>query len=145
VDNWRSTRRRSRGYNGNCPTQPLRHHPHHYHYDAHHYHVTTQTTTPQPPQATPKGGLAASVNSKNTRAVVPYAAPTKFKPGQMQRLIEDNRGHRVEGIYWLLGEDRRTGKLASSLVIYLSSDTDPNQGLRIGRRVFQTTEYDWSR
>lgn len=63
----------------------------------------------------------------------------------MRRWIEeDNQGFgtKIVGIRWLLREDRGTGKLASSLVIYLNKNIDPNQGLRMGRRVFRTTGYD---
>ena len=49
------------------------------------------------------------------------------------------------GIRWLVGETRRTAKFASFLVIYMKNQIDLNKGLRIGRRIFRTTEYDWDR
>jgi len=39
----------------------------------------------------------------------------------------------------------RIGKLASSLVIYLGEKVNINQGIRIGRKILRTTEYDWGR
>jgi len=54
-------------------------------------------------------------------------------------------GLKIEGIRWVVRQDKRTGKSASSLVIYLNTDINYNQRLRIGRRVFRTTQYDWDR
>ena len=54
-----------------------------------------------------------------TRAVVMHAAPLQYKPGTMQRWIEENnKGVTIVGIRWLLKEDRG-GQEASSLVIYI--------------------------
>ena len=74
------------------------------------------------------------------RAVVLHGAPTKYKAGQMRRWIEeDNKGRaQILGIRWLVGENRRTGKLASSLVIYMKNKIDLNERLRMGR-FFRTT------
>jgi len=85
--------------------------------------------------------------TNQARTVVLHAAPTKFKPGQIRRWIEEDnhRGVQVQGIRWLTQEHRRVGKLASSLVIYLKEKIDLNHRLRIGRRLFRITEYDWSR
>ena len=65
----------------------------------------------------------------------------------MRRWIEeDNKGSaQILGIQWLVKEDRRTGKSASSLVIYMKNKIDLKEGLRMGRRLFRTTEYDWDR
>ena len=73
------------------------------------------------------------------QAVVLHGAPTKYKPGQMRRWIEeDNQGSiKFLGTRWLLPEDRRTGKLASSLVIYLKDKIDINRGIRMGLPVVQ--------
>ena len=81
------------------------------------------------------------------RAVVLHAAPTKYKVGQMRRWIgEDNKGKaQVMGIRWLIQENRREGKQASSLVIYLKERIDLNIGLRMGRKFFRITEYDCDR
>ena len=49
------------------------------------------------------------------------------------------------GVLWLLQENKRVGKMASSLVIYMKGEFDFSQGLRMGKRVFRTTEYDWNR
>jgi len=79
-----------------------------------------------------------------TRALVMHAAPLKYKPGTMRRWIEeDNKGVKILGIRWLLREDRR-GKVASSLVIYMSDLMEVTK-LRMGRRLFRTTSYDWDR
>ncbi|KAF8430832.1 hypothetical protein BGX38DRAFT_1263559 [Terfezia claveryi] len=82
------------------------------------------------------------------RTIVLHAAPTKFKPGQMRRWIEeDNKltGVQILGIRWLTQEHRRAGKMASSLVIYMKDRINLDQGLRMGRRLFRTTVYDWNR
>ncbi|KAF8439666.1 hypothetical protein BGX38DRAFT_1207146 [Terfezia claveryi] len=69
----------------------------------------------------------------------------KYKPGLMRRWIEeDNKGVQIVGIRWLLQEGRRVGKLASSLVIYLANSTDSTRGLRMGKRIFRTTDYNWN-
>ncbi|KAF8440577.1 hypothetical protein BGX38DRAFT_1273040 [Terfezia claveryi] len=84
--------------------------------------------------------------SIRARAVVIHAAPTKYKLGLMRRWIEDdNEGIRILDIRWLLPEDRRVAKLASSLVIYMAKEADPTRGLRIGKRLFRTTAYDLKR
>ena len=63
-----------------------------------------------------------------------------------RRIEEDNRGKaKILGIRWLVRQDRRTGRSASSLVIYMKNMIDLNKGLRMGRRIFRTTEYDWDR
>ena len=83
-----------------------------------------------------------------TRAVVIHGAPTKYKPGQMRRWIQEDNptdAPKIIGIRWLLQEHRRVGKLASSLVVYLDRSVIVNKGLRMGRRIFRTTNYDWDR
>ncbi|RPB20007.1 hypothetical protein L211DRAFT_578174 [Terfezia boudieri ATCC MYA-4762] len=99
--------------------------------------ITTQTRATAPPRDSPLN---------QPRAIVFHAAPMKYKPGLMRRWIEeDNEGARILGIRWLLQEGRRVGKLASSLVIYLAEGIDTRRGLRMGRRVFRTSEYEWDR
>jgi len=74
--------------------------------------------------------------------------PTEYKPGQYRRWIENYKwrfGVQVSGIRWFTQEQRGIGKKASSLVIYLKEKIDSNQGLRIGRKLFRTTEYEWNR
>ena len=81
-----------------------------------------------------------------THAIVMHAAPLHYKPGTMRRWIEeDNKDMGVEimGIRWLLKENR-PGKVASSLVIYMKSARKVEK-LRMGRRFFRTTSYDWDR
>ena len=64
----------------------------------------------------------------------------------MRRWIqEDNKGVTILGIRWLLNESRRMGKAASSLVIYLKKGININKGVRMGRRIHRTTQYDWER
>ncbi|RPB24376.1 hypothetical protein L211DRAFT_837774, partial [Terfezia boudieri ATCC MYA-4762] len=79
-----------------------------------------------------------------TQAVVLHAAPTKYKPGLMRRWIEeDNKNAQIKGIRWLLLEGRRVGKAVSSLLIYLAEEIDIKNGLRMGKRLFRTTTYNW--
>ena len=83
-----------------------------------------------------------------TRAVVIHGVPTKYKPGQMRRWIQEDNptgAPKIIGIRWLLQDHRRVGKLASSLVVYLDESVIVNKGLRMGRRIFRTTNYDWDR
>ena len=61
----------------------------------------------------------------------------------MRRWIEDNQGTQILGIRWLVKEDRRAGKLAHSLVIYLKDKVNINQGVRMRRKIFRTTTYHW--
>ena len=64
----------------------------------------------------------------------------------MHRWIEeDNKSVPILGIRWLLKECRRAGKAASSLVIYVEDEIDISQGVRMGRRIFRTTHYEWGR
>jgi len=48
------------------------------------------------------------------------------------------------GARWLLAESGRPGKTAASLVIYMNWAGELD-GLRMGRRMFRTTTYDWHR
>ncbi|RPB19142.1 hypothetical protein L211DRAFT_842976, partial [Terfezia boudieri ATCC MYA-4762] len=78
----------------------------------------------------------------NTRSSL--ACPTKYKPGLMRRWIEeDNKNAQIKSIWWLLLEGRRIGKAESSLVIYLVEEIDIKNGLRMGKRLFRTTTYNW--
>ncbi|KAF8458711.1 hypothetical protein BGX38DRAFT_1265022 [Terfezia claveryi] len=101
-----------------------------------------------PPETRGKGKGRLSPPPTLAKTMVLHAAPTKFKPGQMRRWIEeDNKstGVQILGIRWLMQEHRRAGKMASSLVIYMKERINIDQGLRMGRRFFRTTVYDWSR
>jgi len=90
----------------------------------------------QPPPLPPKPAA---------RALVLHAAPTHRKLGEMRRwLEEDNKGVVIIGARWLLQEGRRLGKATSSLVIYLSSPKAAGK-LRMGRKLFRTTRYEWSK
>ncbi|KAF8415301.1 hypothetical protein BGX38DRAFT_1281392 [Terfezia claveryi] len=94
--------------------------------------------------ATPRSARSSDPPMR-TGAVVFHAAPSKYKPGLMRRWIEeDNKGVQIVGIRWLLQEGRRVGKLASSLVIYLAHSIDSTRGLRMGKRIFRTTDYNWN-
>ncbi|KAF8446866.1 hypothetical protein BGX38DRAFT_1270860 [Terfezia claveryi] len=98
-----------------------------------------------PPSAIPPSNNPPTINMSRSRGI--SCGPkqgTKCKPGSMCRWIEeDNRGIRILG--WLLQEDRGVGKLASLLVIYMAKEADRTRGLRMGRRLFRTTAYDWKR
>ena len=101
-------------------------------------------TTPVSPTRTPKRPPPA--RPAQSKTIVLHSAPTTYKPGQMRRWIqEDNKGVTILGIRWLLHETRRMGKAASSLVIYLKEGININKGVRIGRRIHGTTQYDWDR
>jgi len=92
-------------------------------------------------EETPRGNKG---ELPTTRAIVMHAAPLKYKPGTMRRWIEeDNEGVKILGIRWLLREDRR-GQVVSSLVIYMQDLVEVTK-LRMGRRLFRTTSYDWDR
>ena len=78
------------------------------------------------------------------RAVIMHAAPLCYKPGTMRRWIEeDNKGVEVMGIRWLTRE-HWPGKVASSLVTYMKSAMEIGK-LRMGRKLFHATIYDWDR
>jgi len=79
------------------------------------------------------------------QAVVIHGVPVRYKPGMMVRWIqEDNTGIEVMRVRWLLSEDRRRGKEASSLVIYTKS-TKEIAAMRLGGKRFSTEKYDWNR
>ncbi|KAF8435230.1 hypothetical protein BGX38DRAFT_1275130 [Terfezia claveryi] len=95
------------------------------------------------PPPNPSPNLRKTTQAR-TQAVVLHAAPTKYKPGLMRRWIEDdNKNAQIKGIRWLLLEGRRVGKAASSLVIYLAEEINLKNGLRMGKRLFRTTAYNW--
>ena len=111
---------------------------------------TTPGSTPAKKQQTslsPKPQQTKAVPpEKSHRTIVLHGAPTKHKPGTMRQwIIEDNKNIAILGIHWLLQEGRRVGKQASSLVIYLEHGIDITRGVRMGRRIFRTTRYDWER
>jgi len=54
---------------------------------------------------------------------------------------EDSENVETLGIRWLLKEDQRR-QVASPLVIYMEGLREVT-GLRMGRRLFRTTAYDW--
>ena len=73
-----------------------------------------------------------------------HAAPLCYKPGTMRRWIEeDNKGVEIMGIRWLT-EEHLLGKVASSLAIYMKSAMEIAT-LRMGRKLYHTTGYDWDR
>jgi len=79
------------------------------------------------------------------QAVVIHGIPIRYKLGKLGRWIqEDNTGIEVMGVRWLLSEDRRGGKEASSLVIYTKSAKEI-AAMRLGGRFFSTEKYDWNR
>ena len=55
-----------------------------------------------------------------------HAATTKLKSGELRSWIEEDIKGRFQilGIRWLVQEQRRVGKLASSLVIYMKKKVD---------------------
>lgn len=70
-----------------------------------------------------------------------HAAPLYFKPGTMRWWIqEDNKRVGIMGIRWL-PKEHGPKTVSSSLVIYLKS-TEEIRKLRMGKKLFRTTEYD---
>jgi len=67
----------------------------------------------------------------------PTEAPSPKKPSPTTREFT------IVGIRWLLREDRR-GQKASSLVVYMRDPVEIRD-LRMGRKLFRTTMYDWDR
>lgn len=57
---------------------------------------------------------------------------------------EDNTSIEVMGVRWILAEDRRGGKVASSLGIYTNS-TNEIVAVRMGGKQFRTERYHWNR
>lgn len=108
--------------------------------------VVTQTTqngtiSPRPPVAITSLELSEFPRSLRTRTVV--WGPNKIHARSDVPL--DNQKVQIWGIRWLLQqEERRIGKSASSLVIYLAKDIDIRHGLRLGRKIFRTTAFDWN-
>ena len=87
---------------------------------------------------------STSGSSPLARTLVTHGAPLQFKPGTIRRWIKEGDKHmKILGRRWLLKEDRQ-GKAESSLVIYLK-DMIKIEALRMGRRIFHTTCYDWNR
>ena len=103
----------------------------------------TQTLPPTPRPPKPQQ------SHMQVRAVVLHAAPTTYKPGKMWCWVEeDNQGSiQILGIRWLVQGDRMAGrgKLVSSLVVYLKDKVNIKRGIRMKRKIFRTTQYDWGR
>ena len=83
--------------------------------------ATCQNTSTAPlPERRPPQAPVHAAPATPTRAVVLHGVPTKYKPGQMRRWIQEDNptgAPKIIGIRWLLQDYRRVGKLASSLVI----------------------------
>ena len=105
--------------------------------------------TPAPPSATNPHRATPPPHSPATQArvAVLHGALTKYKPGQMRRWVEeDSQGSiQILGIRWLVQEHRGAEELASLLVIYVKESINLNSGVRMGRRLYCTTRYDWDR
>ena len=56
-----------------------------------------------------------------TKAIVVHGVPTDWRIGGVASCVERNTG-RVIGVRWLLGAERRVGKTASSVVVYLDKE-----------------------
>ena len=59
-------------------------------------------------------------------------------------LQEDNESVKITGVRWLVIDEARKGKTRPSLVVHLNSCKTVTL-LRMGRRVYRTTRYDWNR
>ena len=93
----------------------------HHYYDSHHHHQKLQE-----------------------REVVMHAGLLRYKLGTMRRWIEENnKGVENMGIWWLT-QEHWPGKVASSLVIFMKSGIEIGK-LRMGRKLFHRTRYDWDR
>ena len=108
--------------------------------------TATKNGAPKPKDTTASPRTTRPPPTRRARTIVLHAAPTRYKAGEMRRwLAEDTRGIQILWIRWLLQEPRMVGKEASSLVIYLRDTVDTNRGLRMGRKILRTTQYDWQR
>ncbi|KAF8417559.1 hypothetical protein EV426DRAFT_699638 [Tirmania nivea] len=97
------------------------------------------------PPVSPKLALPIPLASLvRAQAVVMHGVPTRYKPGQMRRWVEEgNEGVEVMGVRWLL-KQHEPEKVASSLVVYTRSAEEVGR-LRMRRKFFRTTRYDWNR
>jgi len=117
--------------------------------------VTSKVGVPTPtglPERANKAATRAPPPTSNTqrkqptvRTIVVRSLPTKFRVGELQRwLQEGNKDLAITGARWLLSDDRRLGEIYSSLNLYLADSTETPR-LRMGKRSFRTTTYDWDR
>ncbi|KAI5810891.1 hypothetical protein DFH27DRAFT_530136 [Peziza echinospora] len=77
-----------------------------------------------------KEQLAAPAQAVMAKAVVIHAIPTGWNVGWVANTVGGRLGS-VIGVHWLLGEKRREGKTASSVVVYLNKEILVGNGARI--------------
>ncbi|KAI5781970.1 hypothetical protein DFH27DRAFT_637749 [Peziza echinospora] len=73
---------------------------------------------------------AAPAQAEMAKAVVIHAIPTGWNVGWVANTVGGRLGQ-VIGVRWLLGEKRREGKTASSVVVYLQKEILVGNGARI--------------
>ncbi|KAF8422180.1 hypothetical protein EV426DRAFT_706324 [Tirmania nivea] len=88
--------------------------------------AATQVAVPAAAAVPPPSPL----NSKGKEPAKATAPPNPPNPKKPTTLIQtvDNQKAQIQGIRWLVQEERMVGKLASSLVIYLVKDIDITHG-----------------
>ena len=64
------------------------------------------------------------------KAIVVHGVPTDWRIGGVAGCVEKITG-RVFGVWWLLGAERREGKTASSVVVYLDKEVFLGEEARI--------------
>src|SRR4029077_21281859 len=87
-------------------------------------------------------------HSKGTRgcAVVVHGIPTHRQLGDINRALGLGRKVGLRALRWLLPEERRQGKKASSLVLYLTTEVAADTlVVRMAGRKMRTCMYDWDR
>ena len=86
-----------------------------------------------------------SSEQPRAQAVIMHGVSPRYRLGILRRWLEEgNDGIEIMGARWLLPREKRLGKTLSSLVVYTRS-TENVVGLRMGKRLFSTTVYDWDR
>ncbi|KAF8437333.1 hypothetical protein BGX38DRAFT_1274095 [Terfezia claveryi] len=108
------------------------------------------TSTPEPPsqpQRTCGGGPPPNPPKKGKGEGPAAAAPPPSPPNnslstRARAVIGvDNKRARIVGIRWLLQEERRGEKIASSLVIYMAEEIDIQHGLCMDTSASTTSDY----
>ena len=79
------------------------------------------------------------------QAVVIHGISQRCALGILRKWLEEgNEGIEIMGARWLVPREKRLGKASSSLIVFTRS-TENVVGLRLGRKWFPTTAYDWDR
>ena len=79
-----------------------------------------------------------------TKAIVVHGVSTNWRVGGVANCVEGIMG-KVIGSRWLLGEGRRVGKMASSMVVYLDKEVflGPKAYVRMAGVEYSVVPYRW--